>query len=117
MLMTINDDDLMSAGSNNQTSATPGGDNISVNNPFDEPVSGTGGSGAPNATSAGLVNSAGSGSGPPPIAGSTQPSLPTARQPYPPGGPYPPPPPPPVSRAPGIEQSQLSLVSSVFSVV
>lgn len=105
MMMTLNDYVLTSAGSNNQTSATPGGDNISVNNPFDEPVSGAGGSGAPNtATSAGLVNSASSGPGPTPIAGPPQPSLPTIRQPYPPGGPYPPPPPPPVSRAPGTEQ-------------
>ncbi|XP_058978697.1 trithorax group protein osa isoform X4 [Musca domestica] len=83
-------------GPNNQTSAaTPGGDNISVNNPFDEPV----GSGAPNAnvTAHGNNVSGGAAAPTPPNVVATQPP-PSARPPYPPGGPYPP---PPVSRAPG----------------
>uniref|UniRef100_A0A1A9WFU0 ARID domain-containing protein n=1 Tax=Glossina brevipalpis TaxID=37001 RepID=A0A1A9WFU0_9MUSC len=85
-------------GNTQNTAAQSVGDNISVSNPFDEPV---GGNGGVNPGAAGSSNSGGSGgastatnantnSGPP------QPP-PASRPPYPPGGPYP----PPVSRTPG----------------
>lgn len=86
-------------GSNNQTSATPGGDNISVNNPFDEPVvGGVGGTPPPNAPGGSNVASGGA-TGPPPPTGPppSHSHPPSIRPPYPPGGPYP----PPVSRTPG----------------
>lgn len=98
-------DDDGNEGTNNQTSTAPGGgvggsDNISVNNPFDEPVGSGGVAPASNATvgGGGVVVSA-TASAPPPISVPQPhpPHPPNIRPPYPPGGPYP----PPVSRTPG----------------
>ncbi|KAL9896206.1 trithorax group protein osa isoform 2-T6 [Glossina fuscipes fuscipes] len=85
-------------GNTQNTAAQSVGDNISVNNPFDEPVGGNSGvnpgaagSGSSGGSGgAGAATNANSNSGPP------QPP-PASRPPYPPGGPYP----PPVSRTPG----------------